>query len=181
MLLKLLARTALERAHGWAFMATPLLFGIQWMLRFIVKLILQAQTVLVSLYCLDNACNRLDPPVHLKFAKLAGGKRAVARIMIGETGIPPDSGVRRRRADRGGAGRAPDSLRGTIHVNQIRPGDQHFRCLALARVHVQLIFPGRSSGGRGAFIEDVDNVVMALLQLALRKKRQQGAHSRRDR
>src|SRR5438270_14040884 len=122
----------------------PLLLGVERVLRLIVKLVLQTQAVVVSLDSANNVCDRLDPPVHLKFTQFAGGEGSIARVMIRETRVPPDTGIDvvwqiNMVLIRARFGRC------SIHVYQIWTRDQHFSGLALSGVHVELVRPRRAS------------------------------------
>src|SRR5256885_7969694 len=138
---------------------TSLLLRIERMLRFIEELVLQAQATLIGLHSPNDLRDRIYPPIHLESAKLPGGQRAVAGIMIGESSVPPDPGIDAvRQVDM--ALVAARFTGSSVNVHQIWPRDHHFRSLAFASVHVESIPFSRAACRRRSFIKNINNVIV---------------------
>src|SRR5215469_2437391 len=95
-----------------------LLLGVHRMLGFFVKLILQSEARLVGFDRLNGGHDGLNPVIHFELAEFAGGDRAISGVVIGETRVPPDSGVKILRQMKPGLVRS-GLIFGAIHVNQI--------------------------------------------------------------
>src|SRR5437867_2387206 len=70
---------------------------IQWVLHLLEKLVLDLQTLHISLDRAYGVHNCVLPHFHFEFAQLARGYRPISGIVIGEARIPPDSSVEVRR------------------------------------------------------------------------------------
>src|SRR5713226_3939300 len=115
---------------SWA----KLLRRLQRMLAPLVELILQSQALLISLDGAYRLHDAVDPCLRFELAKLARGRGAFARIVIGEARVPPDAGVqafRQLQARLIGTG----FLRRAIQVHEVGPRDHAHGCFALAGMH----------------------------------------------
>src|SRR5579864_8285172 len=92
--------------------------------------------------------------------------------MVGEACVPPDSGVDifgKLLASLIGAGFAG----GAVLVNEIGTGDHHLGGFAFAGVHVDLRLFRWTASLRRAFVENVNDIVVRLVELGLREVREQ--------
>src|ERR1700678_281039 len=71
----------------------PSRLRMQRMRALFVELVLQLEAHIVGLHRADCLGDRIDPPIHLKFAQLLRGYGTVAGVMVGEARVPPDAGV----------------------------------------------------------------------------------------
>src|SRR6266567_6484239 len=74
-----------------------LLRRVQRVLAPLVELALQSQALLISLDGANRLHDAVDPRLGFELAELARRRGAFARIVIGETRIPPDAGVQALR------------------------------------------------------------------------------------
>src|ERR1700722_1032426 len=88
------ARHDFKKYRALVFSSLLLLLRIERMLALLVELVLDSQAVVVGFHRLDAIDNRLDPILHVPFAKLFRRRRAVTRIMLWKTRVPPDTGVK---------------------------------------------------------------------------------------
>lgn len=116
------------------------------MLRFFVEFGLEFQGGGVGFDGADGFDDLVDPGVHQDFAEFPGGEGAVAGIVVGESGVPPDSGV-----DVGGEVEAiliGAGLGGSaVEMDKIGTGDERLGAFALAGMHIGGIFDGRAALG----------------------------------
>jgi len=139
---------------------------------FFEEFILQPEAFLVGFDGSGGFHDSVNPGVHLELAKVESGQRTVPGVVIGKTGVPPDSGIDvlrqlcRPRSPRTRAWPDPDAP-----VRDARSASPRFRLHRRAsRGHYSSPWSARR---RLHSAEHIHHIVMGLFQLALSKERQQ--------
>src|SRR6187402_270501 len=112
-----------------------LLFCVQRMRARLVELVLELEADIVGLDGDKSLGDGVDPPLHLVLTKLVGCDCAIARVVVGEAGVPPDAGVDpfgEVEVMLVGAG----LLRSALGMDEVRARDHELGGLAFAGVLV---------------------------------------------
>src|SRR5262249_18334705 len=97
---------------------SPSLRVIQRMFAALIELVLQTDTLLISLHGANRLNDVVDPRLCLKLAQFPSGRRAVAGVMIREARVPPNANIYAfRKLHTRLIG--PRILRSTIQMHQV--------------------------------------------------------------
>lgn len=143
---------------------------VQRVFAFFVELVLEFEALVVGFGGLGGFDDGIDVALHVPFAKLPGGDRTVAGIVIGKAGIPPNAGVevfRKMEAILIGAGFAG----GAAEVDEIGARKHGVGGFVFTGMVIDAGGFFRGCAGTGALaVEDVNDIVAGLIEQSLREE-----------